>query len=1522
MKLDFLNKVPYLCERWQEVVSKYPSAPFLTEELSDISYSRGQVDELSGCVYSWLSCKGIGTEDFVLIRLPRDARPFIAMLGVWKAGAAFTAVEDTYAPERIEAIRKDCGCRIVIDEAAWDEILATKPLPGFRRANDRDACFAIYTSGSTGKPKGVLQEYGKIKLNQASLERHPGDLIDETTCMAQAAPLNFIAAVKIFLNALYSGMHLIILTTDTVRNPAKLNEQFNRHQVNLAFLSPSILRVMSEGVATSLKTLVTGSEAANGVWFEGVRLINNYGMSEAGFHVAQFEIDRKYDVTPIGKPVFEDIRIRLLDEEDQEVPDGQAGEICFDNPFFRGYIHLPEETARVLRNGVFHSGDIGMRLPDGNIVVTGRLKTMVKINGNRVEPGEIETAMRRIPGIQDAAVRDFDGDRQQVFLCAYYIAGGNLNEETIRARLQTELPHYMIPAFFTRMESIPLNSNGKVDRFALPKPDVNTKVKAYLEPRTPEETAICRAFESVLGVERVGVNDDFFELGGDSISTALAAAELETLRVDYREIFSWKTPREIAAHLSEKGEVDLDSRNRSALERDQYLTPYQTYFYDAVLYSPTQTSVNNPISLCFPGESVEPVRLKAALETVFMSYAVFSTVLSHDEAGVPVMRHVPGRIVHPEIHEVDTHTRDMLTELIKPYRLNGELLYRCAIYVTQTHVFLDMDTCHLISDGSSKANFMSELFAAYRGEPLRQDHYYWFLENQHRRKLELEQEAEAQLLLQRFSREEYLCNPRPDLASRRTGNGRFLSHTTRNAGQLQKGCEVLRTSLNKLFVAAALIALSKTSGQSRVTVEWTFNGRDENWKKDLIGMTISSVPVAVDLAEFPSPQDLLREIDTQSALGMRYADLSLGNYGVTPGDRDRVIVVYESGFDMGTFLPEGTETDAAYDSLNGVFTRFQIIMLPTSDPDALNPFYINYNSELYSPVLVEQFCTAYNDALAWMISEAMSNDVMQRYIAAGIQAQEEMETSSRNGNAVSQETLLRLIRENENTEYGRKYGFREIHSYADYAARVPFSCYEDYEPYIERMLYLGQKNLITAEDASYYAHTSGTSGASKAIPCTRRALDILFKTVFQRVFGQYAAGRDGMTMRRGINLMESRIGYTAYGVAYGAVSETLNPPEDTPFYNALPEELIYPGAEFDRRHVKMLFALRERQLSFLMSTFSPTLYDMITYVQHHWRALCDDIEAGRIAPEVAVDPKLKKKLEEQLKPDPERAQEIRTIMAEHENDAFVPLLWPDMKLIATVGSATFAPFIDKLRPLLGPEVAVDFLGYVCSEGTIGAPLQENMPEYMLLPFSGFYEFIPMEEGAPDIPLLMDQLEIGKEYELVVTNLSGFYRYRLGDVVLVTGFHNECPMIVFSYRKNQLISMYGEKVTETALRTAVDGMAEESGTAVLDYSVYPDTDTTPGHYVVLMESDREIGPKEWPRYSEILNRKLCETHDSYRKKILQKTILPLEAKFVQLQTYALYRDLKVMGGASPNQIKPVYVITNNKQKRFFFGLLQE
>ena len=197
----------------------------------------------------------------------------------------------------------------------------------------------------------------------------------------------------------------------------------------------------------------------------------------------------------------------------------------------------------------------------------------------------------------------------------------------------------------------------------------------------------------------------------------------------------------------------------------------------------------------------------------------------------------------------------------------------------------------------------------------------------------------------------------------------YLSATLPTLGELQKGSTRLGTSLNKIFVAAALMALAELSGQQKVSVEWTFNGRDENWKTDLIGLTLSAIPVAVDMGDIHSPQDILREINEQNELGMRYADLSLGNNGVTPGDRDRMIVVYESGFNMNAFLPEGTEVTTIYDKLSSTFTRFQIILFDTADPDSPIPFYINYNSKAYSIELVERFCESYNRALMRMIME-------------------------------------------------------------------------------------------------------------------------------------------------------------------------------------------------------------------------------------------------------------------------------------------------------------------------------------------------------------------------------------------------------------------------------------------------------------------------------------------------------------------------------------------------------------------------
>lgn len=958
-----LSEIPYFCDEWAMLVQKDPDAVFLTEECSGTSYTRKQADELSARVYGWLALNGIGKEDVVIIRLPRDARPFIAMLGVWKAGAAFVVLEEDYAPERVEAIRQDCECRLIIDEHTWPEILDTPPRGGFVRAADHDLCFAIYTSGSTGKPKGVLQEYGWIRRIQASLHRNMPDLLDSDTVLGMRVPLYFVVSVRLFVDAVHGGMQMVVMTRESARDPVRMNEVFSRYGVNYTFITPSILRVMQDSLAPCLGTVVAGGERADGIRLESARLVIDYGMSETGFPITQFVPEKAYDVMPAGKPVYDGFVLRLLDENGQDVPDGSKGEICFQNPFFRGYHKMPGETAKAFRGGIFHTGDAGRRLEDGNLVITGRLNTMVKINGNRVEPGEIASVLRKHPSICSAFVRDFTNRHRQVFLCAYYTAAEEVPENDLRDFLSLQLPYYMIPSFFVRLDHLPLNRNGKVDRFALPEPDINAKTKPYVPPHTPEEEEICAAFAEVLGADRIGIHDDFFDLGGDSVSAAILAARLSSLQVEYRDLYACRTPEQIAYRISSRNVRDLESLNRAAMEKDQPLTPFQTFFYDALLYDLKQTSESNFVGLRFRKDAIDVNRLKEALEQVFSHYAVFSSVLRINDLGEVVWHHVPGKTVKVDILPIKEYTDEITRAFIKPYALRDGLMYRCAIYRTDTEVILAVDMNHMITDGTMQDNFMRELFAAYRGEPLRRDLYYYYLETSHRERTEMESTADLQLLKKLYDSGDYLCSPRPDRCSRTTGYGCYVVPTRLSFGEYTRRCNALHTSLTTMFVAAGLIALSRLEGESKVSAAWYYNGRNEAWKQDLMGMTLSSIPVALDLKDYPTPDQLLRRITDQSAIGLRYSECSLGNTGTTPGDRSRLEILYETGFDITKALPEGTECFMGFDMRTGLYTRMQVVLIDSGkEADPLRCFF-NYDSGVYSEELVLRFAACYADAL-------------------------------------------------------------------------------------------------------------------------------------------------------------------------------------------------------------------------------------------------------------------------------------------------------------------------------------------------------------------------------------------------------------------------------------------------------------------------------------------------------------------------------------------------------------------------------
>ena len=195
----------------------------------------------------------------------------------------------------------------------------------------------------------------------------------------------------------------------------------------------------------------------------------------------------------------------------------------------------------------------------------------------------------------------------------------------------------------------------------------------------------------------------------------------------------------------------------------------------------------------------------------------------------------------------------------------------------------------------------------------------------------------------------------------------------------------------------------------------------------------------------------------------------------------------------------------------------------------------------------------------------------------------------------------------------------------------------------------------------------------------------------------------------------------------------------------------------------------------------------------------------------------------------------------------------------------------------------------------------------------------MNSDDEESTVTMEELEIGEDYEIVVTNISGFYRYKLKDVIRVTGFYNQAPLIQFVYRKSQLLSIAGEKTNEEALRWSVEQFIKDTELAIADYSVYADADTEPGHYVVLMEPQEIVNKEDIEKYRTIIEEKLMQANPSYGDKVRTGILGKTELVFLQQQTYQLYRDMMIMKGTSPNQLKPVRIIDTPMKEKFFFGL---
>ncbi len=529
---------------FREITEKYPSKTAITDNDGTRCTTYAQLDDISSRICGAIMERGITKGDLVPICMSRCTEYIAAEIGVLKAGAAFIALSTEYPQARIDYISKDCGAKMIIDDEFVRTAIQHEPAEAVP-VNSDDRAFLIYTSGSTGNPKGIVHTH---KSMAASVARHAAafDSTDQDIHLC-CGPFSFIVMMVDIYTPLSQGQTIHVLAEEKRRDIRAIERYIKDYDITTAFISPQMLKLMKVD-DSKLRLVVTGSERVSRITGNGYRFMNLFGCSETAGVAVMFEVDKSYDNTPIGKAA-NGIRAFLLCDDGHTGTFGEEGELYIVGDIACEYFGMPEQTAKAfekLDDGsiCFHTNDICRMLPDGNLVYVDRKDWMVKVNGQRVELGEVEAAFSSIEGITAAAVKGFVNSHGQTYMCAFYTANREFENEELREILSGKLPEYMIPSHLVQIEKMPINANGKIDRKSLKAPEENAIKREYTAPKNEKEAAICSAYEKILEISRVGADEDFFAIGGDSIQAMLLASELDGLTID--NIYQCKTPSKLA----------------------------------------------------------------------------------------------------------------------------------------------------------------------------------------------------------------------------------------------------------------------------------------------------------------------------------------------------------------------------------------------------------------------------------------------------------------------------------------------------------------------------------------------------------------------------------------------------------------------------------------------------------------------------------------------------------------------------------------------------------------------------------------------------------------------------------------------------------------------------------------------------------------------------------------------------------------------------------------------------------------
>ncbi|MFE7033883.1 amino acid adenylation domain-containing protein, partial [Streptomyces sp. NPDC057621] len=734
-----------LGELFESWVRRTPDAPAVTDGRRTWSYR--DLAERTGRLAADLVRRGAGPERTVALVLPRSMELIAAELAVARAGAAFLPVDPQYPRERRALMLDDAAPAVVLDDPADLRAVmeAAGPAPDIAgpRVDADQAAYVIYTSGSTGTPKGVTVTHRGIAAFTAGAAAQyavgPGGRV-----LQFSSPSFDASVLELFISVL-SGATLVV-PPDGPWLGDELAAVVNEHRITHALIPPAALATVSDPARIGpgrLSTLIVGAEACPAAlvdqWAPGRRMVNSYGPTETTIVASWTGPLSPGGGTPsIGRPLV-GTGTHVLDAALRPVPQGTDGELYVGGVgVARGYLNRPGLTAgRFVASPfgppgarLYRTGDRARWNADGELEYLGRVDRQVKVRGFRIEPGETETALRRHGGVRDAVVvvREDEPGRKQ--LVGYVTAAdpeNTLDAADVRAVAAAVLPPHMVPSAVVVLDALPLTPQNKIDRRALPAP-VRAVAPGHVAPRTSQERALAEVWADVLGAEAVGVEDDFFDLGGDSILAARALARIREelgARLSVRDVFTARTVAALARLVSPSTLV-APPDPIPAVPRDRPLplssAQRRLWFLDDL--TPGGTEYNTGLALRLRGE-LDAGALRRALDRLSARHdSLRTTFATEDGQGVQhVHAHAELPLRTADVAQLsrtglDDAVEQLLTEeLGRPFDLATGPLTRALLVRrgSDDHVLL-LAQHHIVTDGWSVGILTRDLAALYRSE--------------------------------------------------------------------------------------------------------------------------------------------------------------------------------------------------------------------------------------------------------------------------------------------------------------------------------------------------------------------------------------------------------------------------------------------------------------------------------------------------------------------------------------------------------------------------------------------------------------------------------------------------------------------------------------------------------------------------------------------------------------------------------------------------------------------------------------